>query len=106
VVESVYYAVRTDSLYKADYVSSLKGLNEPLQSIQLRNFLTSAHLGNQKLFKKPPYYGMSQYDESLLQDKRFKILDFIQHSQSRNTILYESLSGSNIFILLWTSLFS
>jgi hypothetical protein len=25
VVESVYSAVRTDSLYKADYVSSLKG---------------------------------------------------------------------------------
>ena len=25
VVESVYCAVRTDSLYKADYVSSLKG---------------------------------------------------------------------------------
>ena len=25
VVESVYWAVRTDSLYKADYVSSLKG---------------------------------------------------------------------------------
>jgi len=26
VVESVYSAVRTDSLYKADYVESLKGL--------------------------------------------------------------------------------
>jgi len=25
LVESVYSAVRTDSLYKADYVSSLKG---------------------------------------------------------------------------------
>ena len=25
VVESVYSAVRTDALYKADYVSSLKG---------------------------------------------------------------------------------
>jgi len=25
MVESVYSAVRTDSLYKADYVSSLKG---------------------------------------------------------------------------------
>jgi len=25
VVESVYSAVRTDSLYKGDYVSSLKG---------------------------------------------------------------------------------
>jgi hypothetical protein len=25
VVESVYSAVRTESLYKADYVSSLKG---------------------------------------------------------------------------------
>jgi hypothetical protein len=25
VVESVYSAVRTDSLYRADYVSSLKG---------------------------------------------------------------------------------
>ena len=28
MVESVYCAVRTDSLYKADYVSSLKGLFE------------------------------------------------------------------------------
>jgi len=27
VVESVYSAVRADSLYKADYVSSLKGFN-------------------------------------------------------------------------------
>ena len=27
MVESVYCAVRTDSLYKADYVSSLKGLS-------------------------------------------------------------------------------
>jgi len=27
VVESVYSAVRTDSFYKADYASSLKGLS-------------------------------------------------------------------------------
>ena len=27
MVECVYCAVRTDSLYKADYISSLKGLN-------------------------------------------------------------------------------
>jgi hypothetical protein len=27
-VESVYCAVRTESLYKADYLSSLKGLNK------------------------------------------------------------------------------
>ena len=31
MVESVYCAVRTDSLYKADYVSSLKG--QSLQNI-------------------------------------------------------------------------
>jgi len=30
VVESVYSAVRTDSLYKADYASSLKGYTLPL----------------------------------------------------------------------------
>ena len=30
VVESVYCAVRTDSLYKADYVSSLKGLRSKM----------------------------------------------------------------------------
>ena len=30
MVESVYSAVRTDSLYKADYASSLKGYTLPL----------------------------------------------------------------------------
>jgi len=39
-VESVYSAVRTDSSYKADYVSSLKGYNGPASQshLEVRNY--------------------------------------------------------------------
>jgi hypothetical protein len=41
-VESIYCAVHTDSLYKTDYISSLKGLTRahPLLSIYLAISLT------------------------------------------------------------------
>jgi len=37
VVESVYSAVRTDSIYKADYVSSLKG-KPPRRDVAVGNW--------------------------------------------------------------------
>jgi hypothetical protein len=41
VVESVYSAVRTDSLHKADYASSLKGYTFNLRSLRGQRHLAS-----------------------------------------------------------------
>jgi hypothetical protein len=67
VVESVYCAVRTDFLYKADYVSSSKGLNVLFFSI-IQYLQYSLDSDAQDIYNKriaPVENSLPSYDEAL-----------------------------------------
>ena len=53
VVEGVYCAVRTDSLYKAGYVSSLKRL---MCSMNCHNFTRHAFTFNRSFIREPLFW--------------------------------------------------
>ena len=68
MVESVYCAVRTDSLYKADYVSSLKGLMPFFLSI-LNNLRAGLKI------TQPNAPARAQFDSNCHKEQRLRMSD-------------------------------